>query len=55
MPSSTLPVACHRATKPTMPSDIVAGNERSISPATITIVSAIAMIAKYGVVWANDR
>ena len=54
-PSPTLPVACHSATKPTMPRDIVAGNERSMSPATITIVSDIAMIAKYGVVWANDR
>ena len=38
-----------------MPSDIVAGNDRSISPATMTIVSGIAMIAKNGVVWANDR
>ena len=34
---------------------MIAGNERSMSPAMMTIVSGIAMIAKNGVVWANDR
>ncbi len=31
------------------------GNDRSMSPATMTIVSAMAMSAKYGVVCANER
>ncbi len=55
IPSSTLPVAFHAATKPTIPSDMIDGNDRSMSPATMTIVSGIAMIAKNGVVWANDE
>jgi len=54
IPSSTLPVACQAATKPTIPRDMIDPNERSMSPATMTIVSGMATIAKKGVVWAND-
>ncbi len=54
-PSSTLSVASQVHTNPTMPRAMTDGNERSMSPATMTIVSAIAMIAKYGVVCANER
>ena len=53
-PSSTLPVACQVATKPTIPSDMVEPNDRSMSPATMTIVRGMATMAKKGVVWAND-
>ena len=35
-------------TKPTMPSAMIDGNERSMSPAMMTIVRGMAMIAKYG-------
>ena len=44
--SSVLPVACHTQTKPTMPSAMIDGNDRSMSPATMSSVSIIATIAK---------
>ena len=54
-PRATLPVACHTNTKPTIPRAMTEGNERSMSPAMMTIVSGIATSAKNGVVWANER
>ena len=44
--SATLPVASQVHTKPTMPRAMMEGNERSMSPATMTIVSAMATMAK---------
>ena len=45
-PRATLAVASQVHTKPTMPRAMMEGNERSMSPATMTIVSAIATMAK---------
>ena len=45
-PSAVEPVASQTHTKPTMPRAMTEGNERSMSPATMTIVSAMATMAK---------
>ncbi len=55
IPSSTLPVASQALTKPTIPSAMIEGKERSMSPAMMTRVRGIAITAKYGVVSAKDR
>ena len=54
-PRPTLPVASQAKTKPTIPRAITDGNDRSMSPEMMTIVSGRAIIAKNGVVWANER
>jgi hypothetical protein len=53
--SSTLPVPRHTKTNPTIPRAMIDGNDKSMSPVMITIVSGSATNAKNGVVWANDR
>ncbi len=44
--SATLAVASQVHTKPTMPRAMIDGKDRSMSPATMTIVSVIATMAK---------
>ena len=39
---------------PTMLRPMIEGNDRSMSPPTMTIVSGSATSPKYGTVWAND-
>ena len=48
-------MAFQTPTKPTIPRAMIEGNEMSMSPATMTMVRNMAMIAKYGVVCANER
>jgi hypothetical protein len=52
--SATLPVVRSTAMNPTMPRPMIEGNDRSMSPLTMTIVSRRAGSAKHGVVCANE-
>ena len=45
-PRAAFAVASQTQTKPTMPSAMTDGNERSMSPATMTMVRAMAVMAK---------
>ncbi len=53
-PSRTMSVASQTQTKPTMPRPMTEGNDRSMSPDTMTIVSIIAMMPNCGTVWPKD-